>query len=413
MASIPLQRRWRGALNWFGVDLNAPDGPRFQQTLMIGTALTVTVLAPFWGIMYVLFDEPLAGAIPLGYSGLTLLSLLLYKAVPRFTLLKRTQFALFTILPFSLMIALGGFVSSSAVVMWCVITPFGALVVSGRREVLFWWSAFVGIIALGGLIDPLYNSGNNLPGGVITLFFVLNITIVASITFLLLRYFVGQRDLAEVALRVEQERSDRLLRNVLPDEIAELLKDGPRAIAERRDAVSVLFADLVGFTPIAATAPAEEVVHVLNEIFTHFDGLAEHYGVEKIRTIGDGYMVAAGVPSARDDHALVLTRMALDIMAYEPPTLGDGSQPLRFRIGINSGPVVAGVVGSSKYQYDLWGDAVNVASRMESQGVPDGIQVSQETYTLIKDAFVCEPRGEVDVKGRGPMHTWLVTSERL
>ncbi|MFB3049246.1 MAG: adenylate/guanylate cyclase domain-containing protein, partial [Acidimicrobiia bacterium] len=172
------------------------------------------------------------------------------------------------------------------------------------------------------------------------------------------------------------------------------------------------FADIVGFTPLSETLSAEEMVEWLNEVYSAFDGFVQDRGVEKIRTIGDGYMVAAGVPFPRDDHAAALTRLALDIKTYFealPPVHGHTTD---VRIGINSGPVVAGVIGTHKFQYDLWGDAVNTAARMESHGIPGRIQITAATHDLIKDQFSCESRGPIEVKGKGTMDTWFVLGER-
>lgn len=208
-------------------------------------------------------------------------------------------------------------------------------------------------------------------------------------------------------LQREQEKSNALLLNILPQEIADILKNGQGIIADHFDNVSILFADIVNFTPLSATMTPTELVELLNAVFSHLDALVDKYGVEKIKTIGDCYMVAAGVPEPRPDHAHVLTRLALDIRDFVEQHAFQG-QWLAFRIGINSGPAVAGVIGNKKFSYDLWGDTVNTASRMESQGAAGFIQVTAATYDLIKDDFICESRGHVEVKGKGEMPVWYV-----
>ncbi|GMQ86671.1 MAG: hypothetical protein BMS9Abin07_2259 [Acidimicrobiia bacterium] len=221
----------------------------------------------------------------------------------------------------------------------------------------------------------------------------------------LLRALMGDLD-------AERAESERLLLNILPEPVAQRLKSEPGVIADRYESASVLFADIVGFTPLSETLTAEEMVEWLNEVYSAFDAFVQDHGVEKIRTIGDGYMVAAGVPFPRDDHAAAITRLALDIKAYFealPPVHGHATN---FRIGINSGPLVGGVIGTHKFQYDLWGDAVNTAARMESHGVPGRIQVTSATHHLIKDHFTCEERGPIEVKGKGEMETWFVLAER-
>jgi len=213
-------------------------------------------------------------------------------------------------------------------------------------------------------------------------------------------------------LEAERARSEDLLRNILPGPIADRLKAGETLIAERVDAASVLFADLVGFTALSATLDAGEMVAWLNEVYSAFDAAVVRRGLEKIRTIGDNYMVASGVPTRRGDHAVALAALAVELrdhVARLPPL---GGRPIDFRIGIGSGPVVGGVIGTHKFQYDIWGDTVNLASRMESQGLPGRIQVTATTHALIEHAFVCEPRGRLEVKGIGPVETWLLVGPR-
>ena len=306
------------------------------------------------------------------------------------------------------MLALGGFVNSSAVILWSLICPLGALLFSKPHHAPWWFLAYLGLIILSGLIEPYVRIANNLSPALVTFFFAANIGGVASIAFILLYYFVGQKNIALKLLRLEQEKSESLLLNVLPKEIAAILKNENRTIADYFDGASILFADMVNFTPMSAAMVPAEMVDLLNEVFSYFDSLVEKYGVEKIRTIGDNYMAASGVPRPRPDHAQALARMALEMRSYISDHPSSVNQRLDFRIGINSGPVVAGVIGRKKFIYDLWGDAVNTASRMESHGVPGKIQITRETYELIKDEFICDPRGKVMVKGKGEMETWYL-----
>ena len=229
---------------------------------------------------------------------------------------------------------------------------------------------------------------------------MLNLGSVIVIVFALLYYFVGQRNFF-------QERSETLLLNILPKEISEALKTDRSAIAAHYESASVLFADVVEFTPMAATITPLRLVNLLNDVFQCFDDLVEKHDLEKIKTIGDCYMVAAGVPRERPDHAAALVQLAIDMReAVATRTFGD--RKLAFRIGINSGPVVAGVIGRKKFIYDLWGAAVNLASRMESQGASGAIQITRSTHDLIEDQFDCESRGIVKVKGADEMEVWHV-----
>ncbi len=208
---------------------------------------------------------------------------------------------------------------------------------------------------------------------------------------------------AERELAREKEKSEKLLLNVLPEPIARRLRDGEEGpIADGFEEVSVLFADVVGFTPLSARLDARTTVVMLNEIFTAFDEICQRHGVEKVRTIGDGYMVIAGAPEPRVDHAEVLGRVALEIAEL----MTDRDDELRIRIGLNSGPAVAGVVGTTKFHYDVWGDAVNVAARMESTGEPSRIQIAEGTHRHLQACFTCEARGEIEIKGKGKMPTW-------
>ncbi|MCL1470358.1 adenylate/guanylate cyclase domain-containing protein [Argonema antarcticum] len=208
------------------------------------------------------------------------------------------------------------------------------------------------------------------------------------------------------------QKSQELLLNILPEQIVKQLKQNPAAIAEQFNEVTILFADLVGFTPLAARLKPIEIVNLLNEIFSSFDAQAEHLGLEKIKTIGDAYMVAAGLPIPRADHAEAIADMALAMQAALDRVCTKLGEDIQIRIGINTGIVIAGVIGTRKFIYDLWGDAVNIASRMESSSEPGSIQVTKATYERLKDKYVLQKRGIIKVKGKGEMVTyWLVGSQ--
>ncbi len=228
------------------------------------------------------------------------------------------------------------------------------------------------------------------------------------------RYFKeiqeSKKELENLVAEVEiaRDQSEKLLLNVLPPTIAQQLKLGVYPIAESFLNATVLFADLVGFTQLSTEVPAVEVVELLNKIFSLFDYLAEQYGVEKIKTIGDAYMAVGGLPQPHPDCAKAIAQMALDMQQAVRQLAAETGIPLSIRIGINNGPVVAGVIGTKKFIYDLWGDAVNTASRMESHGIPGQIQVSEVTYFLLRDRFQFQSRGAIKVKGKGMMKTYLL-----
>ena len=395
-------RKFLGLLSRVGADPNDDDDLRLKKSLLVICAFPFMFAGAAWGLMYVLFREPLAGAIPLSYAVVSLLSIIYFGFTRRYHIFRFSQLALILLLPFLLMLTLGGFVNGSAVIVWAVICPLGALLFDELGYAFWWFLAFAGLVILSAFLP---SHANNLSRATVMFFFAINIFGVASLVFLMVSYFVGQKN-------AFQAKSEALLLNILPKEIAAILKDEQRIIADHYDGASVLFADMVNFTPMSAEMTPVEMVELLNEIFSHFDGLVEKYNLEKIKTVGDCYMVAAGVPRPRPDHAQALTRLALEMRAFIKSRAFRASRPVDFRIGINSGPVLAGVIGRKKFIYDLWGDAVNTASRMESHGSGGAIQIARATYDLIKDDFACEPRGTVNVKGKGEMDVWFVTGAK-
>jgi guanylate cyclase len=389
------------------------EDDRLRSSLLVGSSLLIALAGFLWGILYLFFDEPVAGSIPIGYSVLSLASLGLFLLTRHYALYRNIQLITILLLPFLLMVALGGYVNSSAVILWSVLCPFGAILFTELRQAPRWMLAYLVLVALGGLLQPLARSSNNLPPTlVVPIFFMLNIGAVTAIAFILLYTFVRERDRAFGLLKEEQGRSERLLLNVLPREIAPTLKAGGRTIAQSYESASVLFADIVGSTPLFAELEPAEAVDWLNQAFSLFDGLVEKAGVEKIRTIGDNYMVASGVPTPREDHAEAIADLALEMIhgLEELPRIN--GRRIEFRLGINSGPLVAGVIGTTKFHYDLWGDTVNIASRMESHGVTGKVQIAEGTYQLLKDEFECNPRGRVSIKGKGELETWFLVGRK-
>lgn len=388
-----------------GADPSDDDDIRLQKSLLVICAIPFMVAGWAWGLMYFFFQEPLAGSIPFSYGIFSLLSILYFARTRQYAFFRFSQLLLILLLPFLLMVTLGGFINGSAVVLWALICPLGALLFDNPRHALRWFLAFLVLLLLSGFLQPYVRLTNHLSQPVVIFFFVINLLGVSSLVFMMVSYFVGQKNMF-------QEKSETLLLNILPKEIAAILKNESRTIANHYDEASVLFADMVGFTPLSAQLPPVEMVELLNEVFSYFDSLLDKYNVEKIRTIGDSYMVASGVPRGRPDHAQALARMALEMRDYVAThTFGNG-QCVSFRIGINSGSVIAGVIGRRKFVYDVWGDAVNIASRMESHGLGNAVQITQATYELIKDEFLCEPRGSVNVKGKGEMKVWLIISKK-
>jgi len=396
-----------------GADPNDSDEVRLGKILLVGIALMGIPAAVLWGLIYYAFREPLAASIPLSYALVSSLSITLFGLTRRYRLFRFSQLLLILLLPFLLMVALGGFVNSSAVVLWSLLCPLGALLFDEPRRAPLWFTAYLGLVVVSGFLQTYVRVENNLPPVLVLIFFVMNIGVISTIAFVLLYYFVGRKNTALRLLRLEQEKSENLLLNILPKEIAAILKNENRTVADHFDGASILFADVVNFTPMSAGMSPTELVELLNEVFSYFDMLVEKHGLEKIKTIGDCYMVASGVPRQRPDHAHALVRMALEMQSYIDGRTFQGGRRLAFRIGINSGPVVAGVIGRKKFMYDLWGDAVNTASRMESHGLAGGIQVTAPVYDRLRDDYEFGSGRAVEVKGKGLMTTYLLLSKRV
>jgi adenylate cyclase len=278
----------------------------------------------------------------------------------------------------------------------------------GVRRATPWFVAFVAATVASGVAEPGLGGEGHVPTSIVVAFFVLNVVGVSTTVYVLLRFFMGERDRALDALRVEQDRSEGLLLNILPATIAERLKDGSEVIADDFDLVTVLFADLVGFTAFAHARPAGEVVAVLNRLFSSFDELADRHGLEKIKTIGDAYMVAGGLPVPHPDQTAAIAEMALDMCDVVERFRAESGIELAVRVGIDTGPVVAGVIGHRKFSYDVWGDTVNMASRMESHGLPGCIQITDAVHLQLSGRYECRGRGTIDVKGKGPTTTHLL-----
>jgi len=410
--NIPFFRLLQSRLSSLGADPSDSPELALQKRVLVYSSFLVMLASAVWGLLLVLNREPLAGGLSLFYTLATVLILLRFARDRRYQFFLYSQVTFGLLIPFLQTLMLGGIAASSGIILWSLSSPLGVLLLSVPRRAIPWWLAYLAQVILAGLLQPYLDPENNLPAPLVTAFFVMNITAITSLALVMLIYFVNQKNEAYRLLHIEEQKAQDLLLNILPREIAAILKSEQRTIAEHFEGASILFADLVGFTPLTTSLAPVEMVNLLNKIVSHFDDLVEKYDLEKIRTIGDNYMAASGVPRPRPDHAQAMARLALEMNAYVerlPPVQG---RRIEFRIGINSGPVIGGVIGRKKFVYDLWGDAVNVASRMESQGLPGRIQITHNTYELIKNEFVCEPRGSLEVKGRGELQTWFLVGAR-
>jgi guanylate cyclase len=390
-----------------GADPDDDEDTRLRKALLVLIAVLVLPIALLWWLLYTAMGT-WTGNLALLYAGISVGSIVVFARTRDFRTLLRIQLAAITLAPTISMLPIGGFLAAGGVGVWGIMGPLGALVFNGVRSGVRWFVAFVALFLASGFIGIALGIPSPLPTWFSNVMLALNVSVGGTMVFTLLALFAKQREDALTALRSEQERAEGLLLNILPGSIADRLKANPGTIADQFTAASVLFADVVDFTPRSQHLSAAEVVGLLDRLFSHFDTLAERYELEKIKTIGDAYMVAAGVPDPRPDHARALALLALDMVEAMREGGAVADLDLELRVGINSGPVVAGVIGRKRFLYDLWGDAVNTASRMESQGTSDRIQITRATYELIKDEFVCEPRGTVPVKGKGDMETWYL-----
>jgi class 3 adenylate cyclase len=330
---------------------------------------------------------------------------------------KRTAAKLFLLVPVNLVVVVASLLLGARVGFLYYFFLFGAvafLLFGSHQRVLRWALAGLSVACtiFTQVAGPLVEAPVPISAMVAEVLDVVSAVAVLGTVVFIVNLFTTDTEVAEAKLEEEHARSERLLLNILPAAISERLKGTEQPIADAFAEVTVLFADIVGFTELSARLDPAALVKMLNGIFSAFDDLAQELGLEKIKTIGDCYMVAAGLPSPRADHGQAVARMALGMRAALERLNEETGTELHIRIGVHSGPVVAGVIGKRKFIYDLWGDTVNTASRMESSGVADQIQVSRAVYDRIKDDFDLDPRGMVKVKGKGEMETFLLKGPR-
>jgi adenylate cyclase len=381
------------------------DELKLQKSLLVICSFPFIIAGAGWGIMYILFGEKLAGFIPLSYSVFSLGSVIYFGLSRKFEVFRFSQLLLILVLPFALMVSLGGFVNGSVVILWALIAPLGAMLFEKRSNAPRWLLAFVVLVIISTLLQPWLRIQNNLTTGQVNMFFVFNLIVVGSLIFLMVYYFVGKRNFF-------QAQSDALLLNILPKEIAEELKTFGRAEAKQFDQVTVMFTDFKNFTQIAEKLTPDALVAEIDRLFKAFDTILSKYHIEKIKTIGDSYMCAGGLPLATKTHAFDVVSAAMEIRQFMQQQLlkskAESKEPFEIRIGVHTGPVVAGIVGDKKFAYDIWGDTVNVASRMESSCEAGKINISGSTYALIKHSFDCTYRGKIKAKNKGEVDMYFV-----
>lgn len=395
----------------FWQNISRPTDASLGKIILTFLVFAETLVCMFWIYTLSGLGEGYAmmAIAPYLYIIISYVSLLVFYRTRRFDYITFTQLVMLLVMPFFMQWVLGGYEASSGIAIWAILSPIGALMILGTRQSTSWFFLFAALAALSWkLNDQLMGTSLPVPPHIKDTFFLMNIVGTACILYAVMRYFQSQKERTLQELALEQERSEKLLLNVLPKSIASRLKENDMRIADSHDEVTILFADIAGFTKISGTMPPAELVDLLSQLFSRFDQLAAQHGLEKIKTIGDGYMVVGGAPEARPDHAIVIAQLALELQWALANFNQQTGRALEMRIGISTGPVVAGVIGTSKFAYDLWGDSVNVAARMEQAAPKGGIQVSESTYYLLKDRFKMQARGRIEIKGKGEMPVYLL-----
>ena len=408
----------RGFLEGFrnaGILPTDSEDVRLQKSLLIFATGLISFASMLWLFIYWQLGPHFSSTIPFVFQLLLVGNLLVYLKTLNFDAFRLIQITLILFMPFVAQWSMGNFISASGISLWALLAPIGAVLFIGPREALAWFLAYLFLNALSGsfdyyLADSLTATQIKVSTHTTVFFFALNFAGVSTIVFLLLRYSAIEKQKAQAhlqeahqQLQIEQDRSERLLLNILPGSIAERLKSSNQTIADGFADVSVMFVDIVNFTKIAAGLSPQQVFSMLNKIFSSFDELAEYYGLEKIKTIGDAYMVAGGLNDQRSDYSDALVDMALEMRDLLQNDFQVNQMHLEVRIGIGTGPVVAGVVGKKKFIYDLWGDTVNIASRITSEGVPGMVQVDEATYRRLEQLFEFHEPQTIYLKGKGNM----------
>jgi class 3 adenylate cyclase len=368
--------------------------------------------AALWLAIYWSMGYQYSTAIPLIFQGLSAVTIGLYWKYKRLEIFAIVQLGLILFTPFAMQWSIGNFVSASGVSLWGLLAPVGAVTILGTRQSMPWFFAWLFMTVMAGVFDYLLGGTvKSFDLGTVAVFFVLNFAAISVMIYALLWYFANEKNKLRVIveqsfaeLREEKGRSDRLLLNILPPAIAERLKRGEVNIAQGHADVTVMFADIVGFTRMTEELSPVETVRILNDIFSIFDDIAEKHQVEKIKTIGDAYMAAAGLDTGSHIHyADAVASMALEMLEKIEEYRQRTGERVQIRIGMGTGPIVAGVIGKKKFIYDMWGDTVNVAFRMAAEAGPGTAQVDAMTHRRLQNRFRFAQAHEVDIKGKGRM----------
>ncbi|PKO72233.1 MAG: adenylate/guanylate cyclase domain-containing protein [Betaproteobacteria bacterium HGW-Betaproteobacteria-14] len=398
-----------------GIDPSDSEELRLNKSLLMFATGLASVASMLWLVIYWSLGPQLSSTLPFVFQILLATNLAVYIKWGNFDFFRLSQLALFLFFPFVVQWSIGNFITASGITIWGLLAPVGAILFFGVREAFGWFIAYLFLLAMSGFFDfhlasMEIQTKQQIPIKTAVVFFALNFAAVSTIVFLLLRFATIEKQKAQARLtethhllQIEQERSERLLLNILPGSVAERLKNSNQTIADGFADVTVMFADIVNFTQVAEGMAPTQVFAMLNRIFSSFDEMAERFGLEKIKTIGDAYMVAGGLNDGQEDYSDAIADMALAMRELLQRDFTVNEAHLEVRIGIGTGPVVAGVVGKKKFIYDLWGDTVNIASRITSEGVPGMIQVDGITWRRLKDRFDFHEPQTIYLKGKGNM----------
>lgn len=396
--------------------LSEHDDPRtrLRKRMLLLIVFIATAVIAVTVLSTLAFGDPRSAVAPAIYGLGSVVGVLHLIRTKRSGVLLCSQLLMVLLLPALQQWLLGGFIASAGAVLYSMNAALLAVVLVGPRAARWWFVAFAVVVAVSGAADGWLTRTVVPPDVPLAVFFVVTITVVGLLAWLPLAFFVEARrrlvvelDAKNLELDRERQRSEALLLSILPAQIAGRLKAGERPIADRHALVAVLFADIVGFTPTSQGIDPSEVIGFLNQMFTRFDRLAATLGLEKVKTIGDAYMVVGGAPTDQPDAVARIAQMARQMIDVAED-LSFGGSRVQLRIGIDAGPAVAGVIGESKFAWDLYGDVVNTASRMESHGIPGHVQLTDRARRLLPVELTARERGVIEVKGKGMMRTHLL-----
>ena len=396
----------------------SPEEKLAGDMLVFSTALMM-VASMLWLAIYWSFGQRYSTLIPMVFllsSLCTIVFFLKTRKLPVFCLM---QLSLFLFTPFVLQWSMGNFVNSSGVSLWALLAPVGAIVIVGTRESVPWFVAYIFMTAMSGMFDYVLWDVKQTDQRTVAVFFALNFVSISAMVYVLLWYFSREKtklrdavDAQSQAVALEKDLSERLLLNILPEPIAIRLKRQETNIADGHADVTVMFADIVNFTHMSEEMSPNETVHLLNDIFSEFDTLAEKHSIEKIKTIGDAYMAAGGLRRGNTQYVDAMADMALQMQAFVSRYTAPNGEQMNLRVGLATGAVVAGVIGRRKFSYDLWGDTVNIASRMSSEAKPGLIQVDAVTYRRLHNRYTFDEMQQIRVKGKGLMQVYNLLGKK-